>query len=96
MSTKSITERLDDFIDELLLRTDIRSSSLVSMLSAIRESVVGDYHVAMARHVWDARNLLAAPPSDADVNIILDVDVDVDGEVDESEEVSISVVALAK
>lgn len=94
MSTKSITERLDDFIDELLLQTDVRSSSLVSMLSAIRESVAGDYHVAMARHVWDARNLLETPPSDADVNIILDVDDD--DEVDEPEEVSISVVALAK
>lgn len=90
MSTKSITERLDDFIDELLLQTDVRSSSLASMLSAIRESVAGDYHVAMARHVWDARNLLEPSQHGAEVEIEVEV------ETDELEEAPIPVVALAR
>jgi len=75
MSTKSITERLDELIDELLLQSDIRSSSLVSMLSAIRESVDGDYHVALARSVWEARTLLESRHLDADEPAELEVAV---------------------
>lgn len=60
MSVKSITEQLDVLIDELLLEGDIRSSSLASMLMAVRESAAVGYHVALARLVWDAHNALKA------------------------------------
>jgi len=66
MNTKSITEQLDDLIDELLLDGGVRSSSLVSMLTAVRESVSGGYHVALARRVWDARTLLESQYIDAE------------------------------
>lgn len=58
MIAKDITEQLDNLIDDLLLQSDIRSSSLVSMLTAVRESAAEGYHVALARLVWDAHNAL--------------------------------------
>lgn len=58
MIAKDITEQLDELIDGLLLQSDIRSSSMVSMLTAVRESAAEGYHVALARRVWDAHNAL--------------------------------------
>lgn len=58
MNAKYVAEQLDDLIDELLNEADVRSSSLVSMLTAVRESVLDGYHVALARRVWDASNVL--------------------------------------
>lgn len=89
MCTKSITEQLDELIDELLLRGDVRSSSLVSMLTAVRESVSGGYHVALARRVWDARNLLESRYLGAE-------DFGAEADAEASAEVVIPAAALAE
>ncbi len=51
-----ILGRVDSLIDDLLNDDDVSSSSLASILMAARESVKDGYHVALARHVWDASN----------------------------------------
>jgi hypothetical protein len=51
-----ILGQVDSLIDDLLNDSDVSSSALASILMAARESVRDGYHVALARHVWDANN----------------------------------------
>jgi hypothetical protein len=56
MDSKKVLDQLDTMIDDLLLEGDLPASSLASMLTAMRDSVNGGYHVALARRVWDVSN----------------------------------------
>jgi hypothetical protein len=58
-STKAI-DQIDSLIDDLLNDSDLSASSLASMLMAVRDSVRDGYHVALARRIWDANNVLKA------------------------------------
>jgi hypothetical protein len=59
-STKAL-DQIDSLIDDLLNDTDLSASSLASMLMAVRDSVRDGYHVALARRIWDANNVLKGP-----------------------------------
>ena len=56
MTSMEVLDQLDILIDELLNESDLRASSLASMLTAARDSVAEGYHVALARRVWEANN----------------------------------------
>jgi hypothetical protein len=56
MDSTQELDRIDSLIDDLLRSSDVSSSSLASMLMAMRDSLRGGYHVALARRVWDANN----------------------------------------
>jgi hypothetical protein len=51
-------DQIDSLIDALLNDSDLSASSLASMLMAVRDSVRDGYHVALARRIWDANNVL--------------------------------------
>ena len=58
MASMKVLDQLDSLIDDLLNESDLRASSLASMLTAARDSVNDGYHVALARRVWDASNAI--------------------------------------
>jgi hypothetical protein len=58
MVSDKVLDRLDSLIDDLLSESDMSASSLASILMAARDSVEEGYHVALARRVWDASNLI--------------------------------------
>ena len=49
MESSKVLLQIDSLIDDLLNEGDVSSSSLASMMMAMRDSVRGGYHVAMAR-----------------------------------------------
>jgi hypothetical protein len=58
MTSMKVLDQLDTLIDDLLNESDLRASSLASMLTAARDSVNEGYHVALARRVWEASNAI--------------------------------------
>lgn len=58
MGSSRVLHRIDSLIDDLLNDGELSSSSLASMLMAMKESVRDGYHVALARRIWDANNAL--------------------------------------
>jgi hypothetical protein len=58
MGSSKILGPIDTLIDDLLNDGDRSSSSLASMLMAARDSVHDGYHVALARRIWEANNVL--------------------------------------
>jgi hypothetical protein len=58
MGSTQVLHQIDSLIDDLLNDGELSSSSLASMLMAARDSVKDGYHVALARRIWDANNVL--------------------------------------
>ncbi len=58
MDSAKVLDQLDSLIDDLLNDSDLRASSLASMLMAARDSVEDGYHFALARRVCDASNAI--------------------------------------
>jgi hypothetical protein len=56
MQSLRVLDRIDALIDDLLNTSDVSSSSLASMLTAVRDSLRDGYHVALARRIWNANN----------------------------------------
>jgi hypothetical protein len=66
MRQPTFLDRIDTLIDDLLNDTNLSSSSLASILMAARQAVRDDYHVALARRIWDANNDLRRPKDQDD------------------------------
>jgi chorismate mutase len=56
MQSSRVLDRIDSLIDDLLNTSDVSSSSLASMLTAVRDSLHDSYHVALARRIWNVNN----------------------------------------